>query len=87
MPSYSAHYSDDTHEYRHVKLTQRMFASLLQLAPAPRLLTEEEWRQLGVQQSAGWCHHVVYEPEPHVLIFRRARSGRAPPAAEASGSL
>lgn len=25
----------------------------------------------GVQQSEGWEHYLVHEPEPHILLFRR----------------
>ncbi len=41
------------------------------MVPA-RLLTEKEWRGLGVQQSPGWEHYERHEPEPHILLFRRA---------------
>jgi len=42
-----------------------------------------EWRGLGVQQSRGWQHYQVHQPEPHVLLFRRPldtnpRTGRVP---------
>ena len=30
---------------------------------------------LGVQQSQGWVHYMIHEPEPHVLLFRRAIKG------------
>ena len=36
-----------------------------------RLLTENEWRGMGVQQSRGWQHYEVHRPEPHILLFRR----------------
>lgn len=36
-----------------------------------KLLTETEWRKLGVQQSQGWEHYAVHNPEPHILLFRR----------------
>ncbi|CAG7852570.1 Cyclin-dependent kinases regulatory subunit {ECO:0000256/RuleBase:RU311113} [Serendipita indica DSM 11827] len=36
-----------------------------------RLLTEEEWRNIGITQSPGWVHYEVHAPEPHVLLFRR----------------
>lgn len=35
------------------------------------LLTEREWRSVGVQQSLGWQHYMQHKPEPHVLLFRR----------------
>ena len=39
--------------------------------PKGRLLTENEWRSLGVQQSRGWVHYEIHKPEPHILLFRR----------------
>lgn len=35
------------------------------------LLSEKEWRGIGVQQSRGWQHYAVHRPEPHILLFRR----------------
>jgi len=35
------------------------------------LLSEDEWRHLGISQSHGWQHYEVYEPEMHVMLFRR----------------
>ena len=40
-------------------------------APKGRLLSESEWRGLGVQQSRGWVHYAIHRPEPHILLFRR----------------
>uniref|UniRef100_A0A7M4G0I1 Cyclin-dependent kinases regulatory subunit n=1 Tax=Crocodylus porosus TaxID=8502 RepID=A0A7M4G0I1_CROPO len=39
--------------------------------PKMHLMTEEEWRRLGVQQNLGWVHFMIHEPEPHILPFRR----------------
>lgn len=36
-------------------------------------MPEVEWRALGVQQSPGWFHFMVHEPEPHILLFRRMK--------------
>lgn len=36
-----------------------------------KLLTEAEWRSIGVQQSRGWQHYAIHRPEPHILLFRR----------------
>ena len=36
-----------------------------------RLMSEDEWRALGVQQSQGWIHYMLHTPEPHILLFRR----------------
>ncbi len=34
------------------------------------LLTQNEWRGLGVQQSRGWEHYAIHRPEPHIMLFR-----------------
>ncbi|KAJ2557992.1 hypothetical protein EV175_001018 [Coemansia sp. RSA 1933] len=67
---YSDRYSDDDSEYRHVSLPEGLRKYL---PNPPRLMTETEWRGLGVRQSPGWEHYMVHEPEPHVLLFRRQR--------------
>ncbi|KAF9362401.1 hypothetical protein BGX34_006244 [Mortierella sp. NVP85] len=37
------------------------------------LMTEEEWKSLGVKQSHGWVHYMIHSPEPHVLLFKREK--------------
>ena len=64
---YSEKYYDDQFEYRHVILP----ADVAKLLPKNRLLSEAEWRSLGVQQSRGWVHYAIHRPEPHILLFRR----------------
>ena len=46
--------------------------------PTNRLMTEMELRKLGVQQSPGWIHYMIHEPEPHILLFKRALAGQLP---------
>ena len=36
-----------------------------------RILTEDEWRGLGITQSLGWEHYECHAPEPHILLFKR----------------
>ncbi|XP_053196193.1 cyclin-dependent kinases regulatory subunit 2-like [Scomber japonicus] len=64
---YSDRYNDDYYEYRHVVLPQEMAKCI----PTSHLMSEDEWRRLGVQQSQGWIHYMIHEPEPHILLFRR----------------
>lgn len=69
MPSpsditYSDKYQDNYYEYRHVELPQR-------IAKPRRLLSDTEWRALGINQSRGWEHYMLWEREPHILCFRR----------------
>lgn len=55
QPNYSEKYSDDSYEYRHVHLPK----SWIKLLPDDRhLLSEAEWRALGVCQSRGWEHYM-----------------------------
>ena len=65
---YSEKYQDDEFEYRHVMLPKEIFKSI----PRGRLLSEREWRSIGVQQSRGWQHYEVHKPEPFILLFRRS---------------
>jgi cyclin-dependent kinase regulatory subunit CKS1 len=93
---YSDRYEDGTYEYRHVILTVEQEKQLPRVNKVPRLLTENEWRALGVQQSRGWVHFEIHRPEPHVLMFRRplgtdpltgkveTSSNTTPPKAEAT---
>lgn len=71
---YSEKYYDDKYEYRHVQMPNE----LVRLVPKNKLMTEDEWRGLGVQQSRGWIHYMIHEPEPHILLFRRPIQGQAP---------
>ncbi|XP_026209712.1 CKS domain-containing protein isoform X1 [Anabas testudineus] len=52
---------------RHVVLPREM----AKYVPRSHLMSEDEWRQLGVQQSQGWIHYMIHKPEPHILLFRR----------------
>lgn len=53
---------------------------LTKLVPKSHLMTETEWRNLGVQQSPGWVHYMMHAPEPHVILFRRPRSNSTDPS-------
>lgn len=67
---YSDKYYDDIYEYRHVVLPR----DISKHVPKSHLMTEAEWRSLGVQQSQGWIHFMKHEPEPHILLFRRKKA-------------
>ena len=86
---YSTKYTDGEQEYRHVGLPE----DLTNLCPS-HLMSEEEWRELGVQMSKGWNHCTVrdfkfgdsevgfepFEPEPHILFFKRTLTDQRSPA-------
>ncbi|KAF8275177.1 regulatory subunit of cyclin-dependent kinase, partial [Lactarius quietus] len=77
---YSDRYTDDEFEYRHVILPKPLFKMIPKTyfnSDDPgvlRLLSEAEWRGIGITQSLGWEHYEVHAPEPHVLLFRRAKN-------------
>lgn len=52
--------------YRHVVLPKELVRKLPE-----HLMSEGEWRTIGVQQSRGWIHYMKHSPEPHILLFRR----------------
>ena len=64
---YSEKYADEDNEYRHVILPKELSKTL----PKQRLLSETEWRGIGVQQSRGWQHYAIHRPETPILLFRR----------------
>ncbi|KDE02966.1 cyclin-dependent kinase regulatory subunit [Microbotryum lychnidis-dioicae p1A1 Lamole] len=66
---YSARYSDEQYEYRHVILPK----ALVKYLPTDRLAEEDEWRGLGIRQSPGWEHYMRHAPEPHILLFKREK--------------
>ena len=80
---YSEKVFDEVYEYRQVHLPKQM----LNLLPAnyldpssrpgrskPRLLSQDEVRDIGVCQSDGWVHFGIHNPEPHILLFRRPKT-------------
>ncbi|ELP85137.1 cyclin-dependent kinase regulatory subunit, putative [Entamoeba invadens IP1] len=75
-PFYSDRLKDDVYEYREkLRMSTFHFCDLKQINNTKdRLMTEDEWRKLGVQQSVGWEHFDIFKPEPNVLLFRRKRN-------------
>lgn len=61
--------------YRHVILPN----DLARQVPKSHLMTETEWRNLGVQQSPNWLHYMIHTPEPHILLFRRTLTTQPAP--------
>ncbi|KAJ8976313.1 hypothetical protein NQ317_010267 [Molorchus minor] len=55
---YSDKYYDDEYEYRHVVIPREM----VKLVPKTHLMSEDEWRAIGVQQSKGWVHYMTHSP-------------------------
>jgi len=71
---YSEKYDDDEYEYRHIIIPKKYADQI----PKHHLMTETEWRNIGIQQSPGWIHYLVHAPEPNVLLFRRRLTKTAP---------
>ena len=52
---------------RHVMLPKE----LSKLVPKDHLMSETEWRSIGVQQSRGWHHYLIHEPGmPNKLLLK-----------------
>ncbi|KAJ3189078.1 hypothetical protein HK101_008958 [Irineochytrium annulatum] len=69
------HLFDETvanQSYRHVILPQPLYKMIPALYTG-RLLSEAEWRRLGLQMSMGWEHWMIHKPEPNILLFRREK--------------
>uniref|UniRef100_A0A915J6T7 Cyclin-dependent kinases regulatory subunit n=1 Tax=Romanomermis culicivorax TaxID=13658 RepID=A0A915J6T7_ROMCU len=69
---YSEKYYDDVYEYRHVHLPKE----LVKLVPKNKLMSELEWRSIGIQQSEGWEHYMTHNPERHIILFKRPRTDK-----------
>lgn len=52
-PEYSERFLDDEFEYRYVVLPREMATELKN----KKILAEDEWRSMGIQQSRGWAHY------------------------------
>uniref|UniRef100_A0A3B3I7X1 Cyclin-dependent kinases regulatory subunit n=1 Tax=Oryzias latipes TaxID=8090 RepID=A0A3B3I7X1_ORYLA len=61
---YSDKYDDDKYEYRHVMLPKE----IAKRVPKTHLMSETEWRNLGVQQSQGWVHYMIHQPGIKLVI-------------------
>ena len=64
---YSDKYYDETYEYRSgsfARLTTRHVTLPKELSkqiPPGKLLTEKEWRSLGIRMSLGWEHYATHK--------------------------
>ena len=84
---YSDKYRDDFYEYRHVLLSKNAYERLKRIDGKRRILSEDEWRYVGIQQSRGWQHFLNGGAEPNILVFRRPigtnpNTGEAPLGSE-----
>jgi cyclin-dependent kinase regulatory subunit CKS1 len=49
----------------------KFYDVLVKFIDRQELLTEREWRTLGVMQSTGWTHYMISKREPFLLCMRR----------------
>jgi hypothetical protein len=72
---YSDRYTDDEYEYRHVILPKPLFKMIPKSyfntddPGVLRLLSEAEWRGIGITQSLGWEHYEVHGILPLLKPF------------------
>ena len=55
---YSEKYNDENYEYRHVIMPKELAKTL----PRSTLMSEQEWRNAGIQMSRGWQHFMIHRP-------------------------
>ena len=78
--SYSDKYYDENYEYRNVSLPRELYKKIR----GKGILSEIEWRSLGVAQSRGWAHYAVFKPEPYILLFRKTREESTRPSSNSN---
>uniref|UniRef100_A0A8C9PHM0 Cyclin-dependent kinases regulatory subunit n=1 Tax=Spermophilus dauricus TaxID=99837 RepID=A0A8C9PHM0_SPEDA len=63
---------DNLYEYQHVMLPRGLPKQVAKthLFFLIFIFNCKEWRRLGAQQSLGWVHYVIHEPELHILLLR-----------------
>lgn len=42
---------------------------MAKLVPKTHLMTESEWRNLGIQMTSGWMHYMRYDPGKQHNIY------------------
>lgn len=42
---------------------------MVKYVPKTHLMTEDEWRSIGIQQSKGWIHYMTHKPGKTRLLF------------------
>ena len=71
---YSDRYSDDKYEYRHVILPKPLMKYIpkqyynTDQSGTLRLLSEKEWRAIGITQSYGWEHYEVHSESTRIIL-------------------
>lgn len=50
---------------RHVMLPK----DIAKLVPKTHLMSESEWRSIGVQQSQGWIHYMKHDPGDYLFLI------------------
>ena len=90
-PAFEARSEDGLHASSHARLLRShviLPKHIAKTAPKGRLLTDTEWRGIGVQQSRGWVHYSIHRcpppagsPLPCVMrhLVARSEPGAASP--------
>lgn len=42
---------------------------MVKYVPKTHLMSEEEWRGIGVQQSKGWVHYMTHSPGMYYIYY------------------
>ena len=70
MIMYSPPYEDAHYQYRHVFLPQ-CWKELAPQINVKRLLSEEEWRAIGITMSKGWTVTIFFYQTEKTTFFKK----------------
>lgn len=68
---YSEMYSDDNYQYITITFTDNKYN-----LGSDKLLTGQDFIELGLPNFAKWEHYMIFPPEPNILLLRRPLSNR-----------
>lgn len=51
--------------FRHVVIPKEM----VKYVPKTHLMSEDEWRSIGIQQSKGWVHYMTHKPGTLLILM------------------
>lgn len=51
--------------FRHVVIPKEM----VKYVPKTHLMSEDEWRSIGIQQSKGWVHYMTHKPGMLLILI------------------
>lgn len=63
---YTERFKTNDYEYTHVILPKSYLQRI-----SNQVMSENEWRSLGISLGTAWENFMIFKPERHVILFRR----------------